>query len=82
MKNQINLFEILGNEGGEGLVSYLKERDEKELKSLANQYSVKRSIKDKDEIIKSILGKIERTLNKGNVFDDNRTQTSLLHLYT
>ena len=81
MKNYINLFETLGNDGAYGLIQYLKERNDKDLRILANQYSVKRNITNKDEIIKAILYTMEKTLNIGYVFTESKRRTELVKLY-
>lgn len=77
----INLFEILDNKGAFGLIEYLKSRSDAELKVLANQYSIRRSIKAKDDIIIGILSKLEKTLNKGYVFTINKHKYDLASLY-
>lgn len=77
----IDLFAILGNEGGYGLINYLQSRTDKELKILANQYSVEKSVKAKDEIIKGILFTVERTMNIGYVFTKNQLKLNLVDLY-
>lgn len=83
MKNykHINLFEILGNEGTFGLINYLKSSDDEHLKILAYQYSVNSGVKDREGIIKGILSKVERTMNIGWVFSNNRNKMELVKLY-
>lgn len=77
----INLFSILGDKGAHGLINYLESRTDKELKILANQYSVEKSTEGKNEIIKGILFTVERTMNIGYVFTKNKSKLNLVDLY-
>lgn len=79
-KNYINLFDVLLEKGDLGLVEYLKNSSEEDLKSISRYYSVPRKIKDRDKIIIEVLGVLERTLNIGYVFDDSK-KTELVKLY-
>lgn len=79
-KQNINLFAILGDKGASGLVSYLKDSNDDELKRISSQYLNTSKVKNRDETIKNILGIIERTMNIGCVFNSQR-KLELVSLY-
>lgn len=81
MKKQVNLFEILGERGEYGLIQYLKQATETEVKSIRRQYVFKKGVTDRDEIIREALKTMEKSLNIGYVFRENQTQYRLVALY-
>lgn len=80
MRKRINLFEVMLEKGNLGLIDYLENTTEEELKLISREYSVPKKIKDKSEIIVEVLGVLERTLNIGYVFDDSK-KVELVKLY-
>lgn len=80
MRKRINLFEVMLEKGDLGLIDYLENTTEEELKLISREYSVPKKIKDKSEIIVEVLGVLERTLNIGYVFDDSK-KVELVKLY-